>query len=125
MSAENITDIGASQSIEPANLREAYTRAKFDLNKPTNEAHLRWVFWHARAVAAHEDARLYLDDLRLWDRSVQSMQMGVTSQFIKDQFAPARPGNERIAEARTALVDAAAMLEVTRAVVALLDKTKR
>lgn len=120
MSAHDVTDIGASQSMEPANLREAYTRAKFDLNKPTNEAHLRWLFWHARAVAAHEDARLYLDELRLWDRGVRSMQLTTMSPSIKQAWDPERPGQERLDAARLALVDASGMVEATRSVAALL-----
>lgn len=101
---------------------ELFEVAQADLLKPTRSAQLKWAFWHADAIADHEDARAYLDDLNLWDRSVRSMIMGTTTPTLKQAWASDRVAPVTLEAARLALVGSAGRVEATRQVLALLGR---
>jgi hypothetical protein len=103
-----------------AELQEA---ASTDLGNPTKAAQLRWVFLHADAIAECEDARAYLDDLYLWDRSVRSMIMSTVVRSLKDAWTMDRPAKEQLEGARDALRETAARVKATELILGLLGKS--
>lgn len=105
---------------EPTNLREAFARAKADLNKPTLEAHLRWVFWHARAVARCEVARLAREKLVHHERDVQMVMLSQFSPSLRDAIAEQLPADATLRTADEMLIETASMVEATRRIVDLL-----
>jgi hypothetical protein len=97
--------------------------ASLDLASPTKAAQLKWVFWHADAVAEHEDAKNYLDDLYLWDRSVRSMIISTVVRSLKDAWTMDRPAKEQLEGARDALRETAARVKATELILGLLGKS--
>ena len=103
-----------------AELQEA---ASTDLSNPTKAAQLRWVFLRGDAIADHELARAYYDNLLLWDRSVRSMIMSTVVQSLKGAWATDRPSTEELNRASEAVSEASARMEVTGLVLGLLGKS--
>jgi hypothetical protein len=105
---------------EPRDMRELYRRAQADLAKPTAEAHLRWIFWHARAVGRLEAAKVAQSEIHAWDRSVKAMVMATLSPSLKTAYATEGPHIDTLRLAETTLIEAAARVEVTTRIVDML-----
>lgn len=106
---------------EPTNLREAFARAKADTAKPSAEAHLRWIFWHARAVARLEVARLGREKLVHHERDVRMVMISQLSPSISDLIAQKLPAEATLRAADELVIETASMVEATRRVVELLN----
>jgi hypothetical protein len=103
-------------------LSELQLAADKDLRAPTRDAHLRWIFWHAAAVGVLEAARIALKHLHDQDNMSLSLQMTTLSDPVKAAFAGHAPQAATLRLAEETLVEAAACVEATSQVSALLDR---
>lgn len=110
---------------EPANLRELYARAQADLKSPAPGAHLRWIFWHAKAVGRLEVARAVLKrfETRDWEAHSRALSfMPGTPQY--QAMIDARP-TEDIKRAQDFVTEQASMVQAARDVAAMLAGGRR
>lgn len=96
--------------------------AKADLERPTREAQLRWVFWHADAIGRCEVARAVLKRFEARDWEAHSRALAyVEGETMRQRYTDARPTAE-LKRAEALLIEEAAAVEVTRMILALLGK---
>jgi hypothetical protein len=113
-------DAERGYSGEPTNLREAFQRAKADLAKPSDDVRLRWVFWHARAVAKLEVARAALKRVEAWDFECRVRALSMERiPSVAAAYDEARP-KVQLDAADAMLVEAASLVEATRQVLTML-----
>lgn len=105
----------------PQTLEEAYRLARVDVAaKPSPELHLRWVFWHAKAMGQLEVARAALKRVEL--RDWECLQRAAT--FLPETtqhrtFMDARPVAD-LQRAEATVNDRAALAEALRQVAQML-----
>lgn len=107
---------------EPRDLRELYAQARTDLGNPTNEAHLRWIFWHARAVGRLEIARMGLRkvDLEDYEAKIRAMN-ALPSESMRNAWEQQRPHETTMRAAQEVLIEHVTYVEAAARVCALLD----
>jgi len=118
MSVAPVTPISTAQ--EPTTLKEAYAQAKRDLFAKDATAHLRWVFWHAKAVARLEVARAALRRVESWDMEARMRSMSMERMpSVATAYEEARP-KAALEQAEVVLSEAVALAEATRQVAEML-----
>lgn len=109
-------------SAGPMSLRELYRQARTDTAKPTPEAQLRWLFWHAKAVGRVEVARAVLKRIESRDWEIHSRAMGYMPGTAQHQaLIDSRPQSD-LRRAQEYLDEQVAFEQACRSVMDLLAR---
>ena len=110
---------------EPTTIRELYARALVDTREPGPLAHMRWVFWHARAVGRLETARASLKRLYDQEAMLLAQNLSTLNPTLKAAFAAEMPNGPLRQSTEDSVEVAATFVEATARVVDMLEVATR